>query len=92
LIKHSRPDISNSQTELSKVADVATEAHFFALLCTVKYVIDTENLSLLRQPKLDIDSFYLEECSDSEYSGYPDTRFSVYGSVLIFCGEPITWK
>jgi hypothetical protein len=41
LVKHSRPDISNSVRELSKVADGATEGHFKALLSTVKYFMDT---------------------------------------------------
>jgi hypothetical protein len=92
LVKHSRPDISNSVRELSKVADGATEAHFKALLRTVKNVIDTEHLGLLLQPKLNEDAFYLEGISDSEYAGDPDTRISVYGYVLYFCGAPIAWK
>jgi hypothetical protein len=92
LVKHSRPDISNSIRELSKVADGATEGHFKALLRTVKYVMDTEDLGLLLQPKLNQDGFYLEGISDSEYAGDTDTRISVYGDVLYFCGAPIAWK
>jgi hypothetical protein len=92
LVKHSRPDISNSVRELSKVADGATEGHFKALLRTVKYVMDTEDLGLLLQPKLNQDGFYLEGISESEYAGDPDTRISVYGYVLYFCGAPIAWK
>jgi hypothetical protein len=92
LVKHSRPDISNSVTELSKVAEGATEAHFKALLRTVKYVIDTEHLGLLLQPNFNEDGLYLEGISDSEYAGDPDTRVSVYGYVLYFCGAPIAWK
>jgi hypothetical protein len=65
LVKHSRPDIANSVRELSKVSDGATKAHFKALLRTVKYVMDTENLGLLLQPKLNQDGFYLEGISDS---------------------------
>jgi hypothetical protein len=52
LLKHSRPDISKSVREISKVADGATEEYFKALLRTVMYVMDTENLALLLQPKL----------------------------------------
>jgi hypothetical protein len=44
LVRHSHPDISNSLIELSKVADGATEEDFNALLCTVKYVLDTKHL------------------------------------------------
>jgi hypothetical protein len=84
LVKHSRPDISNSVRELSK--------HFKSLLRTVKYFIDTEHLGLLLQPKLNQDGFYLEQISDSEYAGDPDTRISVYGYVLYFCDASIAWK
>jgi hypothetical protein len=34
----------------------------------------------------------LEGVSDSEYAGDKDTRISVYGYVLYFCGAPIAWK
>jgi hypothetical protein len=93
LVKHSRPDISNSVRELLKVADGATEVHFKALLCKIKYVIDAEELGLLIQPKFNNNGFYLEVISDSEYTGDPDTRcIIVYGDVLYFCGAPIAWK
>jgi hypothetical protein len=52
LVNHSRPDISNSVRELSKVADGATEGHFKSLLRTIKYVLSTEDHGLLLQPQL----------------------------------------
>jgi hypothetical protein len=91
-VKHSRPEIANSVRELSKVANGATEGNFKALLCTVKYVMDTKYLGLLLQPKLNQDGFFLEGISDSEFAGDPDTRISVYCYVLYFCGAPIAWK
>jgi hypothetical protein len=81
LVKHSRPDIANTVRELSKVADGATEAHWKALLRCIKYVME-DNL----------EGFNLEGISDSEYAGDPETRISVYGYVLYFCGAPISWK
>jgi hypothetical protein len=54
--------------------------------------METEDLGLLLQPKLNQDGFYLEGISDSEYAEDPDTRISVYGYVLYFCGVPIAWK
>jgi hypothetical protein len=54
--------------------------------------MDTENLGLLLQPKLNQDGFYLEGISDSEYAGDPDNRLSVFGYILYFCGAPIAWK
>jgi hypothetical protein len=41
---------------------------------------------------LNDDGFCLEGISDSEYAGHPDTRISLYGYVLYFCGAPIEWK
>jgi hypothetical protein len=91
LVKHSRPDFSNSVVELSKVADGATEVHFKAVLRTVKYVIDTEHLGSLLQPRFNEDSFYLEGFFDGEYAGDSDTRISVYGYDLYYCRAPIAW-
>jgi hypothetical protein len=76
LVKDSRPDISNSVSELSKVADGAIEGHFKALLRSVKYVLGTEDHGLLLQPQLNNNGFYLEGISDSECTGDPDTRIS----------------
>jgi hypothetical protein len=74
------------------VADCATKAHFKALLRTVNYVIDTEELGLLIQPKFNNNGFYLEGISGSEYAGDLYTRIIVYGYVFYFCGAPIAWK
>ena len=91
LVKHSRPDIANAVRELSKVADGATEAHWKALLRVIKYVLSTENYGLKIKPTLK-ENFYMEGISDSEYAGDKDTRISVYGYILYFCGAPIAWK
>jgi hypothetical protein len=92
LVKHSRPYIFNSVREVSNIAYGATEAHFKVLLHNVKCAIDTLNLGVLLQPKLNNDGFYLEGICDSEYNGDSETLISVYGYVLYFCGAPIVWK
>jgi Reverse transcriptase (RNA-dependent DNA polymerase) len=93
LVKHSRPDIANSVRELSKVADGATPCHWKNLMRTIKYVLDTKEKALKVEPKLDTNNiFFLEGISDSEYAGDKDTRISVYGYIVYFCGAPISWK
>jgi hypothetical protein len=92
LVKHSRPDIANAVRELSKVADGATTSHWNAMIRVIKYVLDTENYGLRLKPSKNKEGFYLEGVSDSEYAGDKDTRISVYGYVLYFCGAPIAWK
>ena len=91
LVKHSRPDIANAVRELSKVADGATEDHWKALLRVIKYVLSTEAYGLKIKPSLK-ETFYMDRISDSEYAGDKDTRVSVYGYILYFCGAPIAWK
>jgi hypothetical protein len=36
--------------------------------------------------------FHLSGISDSDYAGDKDTRTSVFGYVIYFCGAPIAWK
>jgi hypothetical protein len=50
-------------------------------------LINTEHFGLLLQPKLHNDIFYLEGISDIEYTGDPDKRISVYGTVKCFFGD-----
>ena len=92
LVKHSRPEISNAVRELTKVVDGATPGHWKAMNRAIKYVIDTENFGLKLKPNKKKELFYLEGISDSEYAGDKDTRISVYGYQLYFCGAPISWK
>jgi hypothetical protein len=93
LVKHSRPDISNAIRELSKVGDGATMAHWNQLLRAVKYTITTKNKALKLSPKLkDGNMFYLEGISDSSFGEDKDTRISVCGYVVFFCGAPIATK
>lgn len=93
LVKHSRPEISNAVRELSKVGDGATKAHWKDLMRTIKYVIDTKDRGLKINPRYPDNSTYvLEGITDSEYAGDRDTRISVYGYVIYFCGAPIAWK
>jgi hypothetical protein len=92
LVKHSRPEISNAIRELSKVGDGATPSHWKSLMRSIKYVLDTQNQGLKIYPTQHQDTFTLEGIADSEYAGDRDTRISVYGFIIYFCGAPIAWK
>ena len=93
LVKHSRPEISNAVRELFKVGDGATKSHWKDLMRTIKYVIDTKFRGLKVEPKYPENLTYtLEGITDSEYAGDRDTRISVYGYIIYFCGAPIAWK
>jgi hypothetical protein len=62
------------------------------LLRAIKYVLDTEFCALKIKPKRSNTLFYLEGVSDSHYAGDKDTRVSVFGCIIYFCGAPIAWK
>jgi hypothetical protein len=51
LVKHSRPDISNTTRELSKVGHGATEAHWKQLLREIKYTMSTKNKAMKMKPE-----------------------------------------
>jgi hypothetical protein len=92
LVKHSRPEISNAVRELSKVGDGATHGHWKCLMRTIQYVLTTRSIGLRIKPIMTEGKYTLEAISDSEYAGDKDTRISVYGYVIYFCGSPVVWK
>lgn len=92
LVKHSRPEISNAVRELSKVGDGATYGHWKQLMRAIQYVIHTKSIGLRIKPTEFNGTYTLGAVSDSEYAGDKDTRISVFGYVIYFCGSPIVWK
>lgn len=92
LVKYSRPDLANITRELSKVMDGATKAHWKALIRAISYALSTEEKGLILKPKRLEESLVLRGVSDSEYGGDRETRHSVFGYIVYFCGAPIAWK
>src|SRR5210317_1055697 len=92
LIKYSRPDISNPIRELSKVVDGATEAAFKELKRNVNFILKTKKLGLKLKPRFDERGlFWIEAYSDSDYATDTETRKSVTGFIIYFCGVPVSW-
>jgi hypothetical protein len=92
LVKHSCPVISNAARELSKVADGVKPGQWKTMTRLIKYVLDTEDYGLKIKPVKTQEMLTLEGISDSEYAGDTDTRISVYGYIIYFCGAPIVLK
>jgi hypothetical protein len=67
---------------MSELALFATKRSYKAMLHTNIHVIDTDNHGLILLPKINNEGFYLEEISDVECGGDPDTRISVFGCNL----------
>jgi hypothetical protein len=92
LTKHSRPEISNAVRELSKVMDGATPGQFKEMTRVVKYVLDTKTKGLKLELNTKQQGWYLEGLSDSDFATDKDTRISVTGYIVYFCGIPVAWR
>lgn len=92
LLKHSRPELSNSVRELSKVMDRANKAHEKALYRVIRFVQQTKERSLVLAPVKEKLTWELKGYCDSDFAGDTDTRRSVSGFVIYLCGAVIAWR
>lgn len=92
LLKHSRPDLSNSVRELTKVMDQANKAHEKMLHRVIRFVEQTKNRCLMLYPIKEKLTWDLKGYCDSDFAGDSDTRKSVSGFVIYLCGAAIAWR
>ena len=92
LTKHNRPDIINPVRELSKSVDGAPMAHVTEMYRVINSVLKMKTLGLRMVPIFKDDIWKLEALSDRDFANDKDTRYSVYGYIIYFCGIPVAWK
>ena len=92
LTKHSRPDIPNPVRELSKSMDGASMAHVTEMYRVINFVLEMKTLGLRMVPTFKDGIWKLEALSDSDFANDKNTRYSVYGYIIYFCGVPLAWK
>ena len=92
LTKHSRPDITNPVRELSKSMDGASMAHVPEMYRVINFVLEMKTLGLRMVPTTKDGIWKLEALSNSYFANDKDTRYSVYGYLIYFCGIPVVWK
>ena len=86
LTNHSRPDITNPVRELSKSMDGASMAYVTEMCRVIYFVIEMKTSGLRIIPIFKDGIWKSEALSDSEFANDKDTRYSVYGYVIYFCG------
>ena len=86
LTKHSRPDITNVSME------GASKLQLRELRKVAKFVLDTKDLGLHIVPTMSVGIWNLEAFSVSDFAINKETRISVYGYIVFFCGVPIACK
>ena len=89
LTKHSRPNITNPVRELSKSKDGASMAHVTEMHTVMNFVLEMKTLGFMMVPIFNDGIWKLEALSDSDFANDKDTRYSVYGFIIHFCG--IQW-
>ena len=92
LTKHSRPDICNPVRELSKTMDAPAPVHLKDMYKVIRYVLSTKQYGLKFELRKDMKKWALKALSDSDFASDKETRISVFGCIIYFCGIPIAWR
>ena len=92
LTKHSRPDICNPVRELSKTMDAPAPGHLKEMYKVIRYVLSTKDYGLKFELRKDMKKWALKALSDSDFASDKETRISVFGYIIYFCGIPIAWR
>ena len=92
LTKHSRPDIRNPVRELSKNMDAPPSVHLKEMYKVIRHVLSTRRHGLKFELRKDIKKWALKALSDSDFASDKETRISVFGYIIYFCGIPIAWR
>ena len=67
-------------------------AHVTEMYRVINFVLEMKTLGLRMVPTFKDDIWKLEGLSDSDFANDKDTRYSVYGYIIYFCGVPVAWK
>ena len=92
LTKHSRPDICNPVRELSKTMDAPAPVHLNEMYKVIRHVLSTKGYGLKFELRKDMIKWALKALSDSDFPSDKETRISVFGYIIYFCGIPIAWR
>ena len=92
LTKHSRPDICNPVRELLKTMDAPAPVHLKEMYKVIRHVLSTKGYGLKFELRKDIKKWALKALSDSDFASDKETRISVFGYIIYFCGIPIAWR
>ena len=92
LPKYSRPDFCNSVRELSKTMDAPVPVQLKEMYKVKRYVLSTKEHGLEFGLRKDMKKWALKALSDSDFASDKETRISVFGYIIYFCGIPNAWR
>ena len=92
LTKHWRPDISNPVRELSETMDAPAPVYLKEMHKLIRFALSTKDHGLKFKLIKSIRKWVLKALSDSHFESDKETRISIFGYVIYFCGIPIAWR
>ena len=66
-------------------------AHGTEMYRVINLVLEIKPLGLRTVPTFKDGIWKLEALSDSDFANDNDTRYSIYGNIIYFCGVPVAW-
>ena len=83
---------SNPVRELSKTMDAPAPVHLKEMYKLIRFVLSTKDYGLKFKLIKSIRKWVLKALSDSDFASDKETRISVFGYVIYFCGIQIAWR
>ena len=85
--------IGGKVDDISKVDEkTQSMAQVTEMYRVISVVLEMKTLGLRMVPIFNDGIWKLEALSDSDFANDKDTRYSVYGYIIYFCGVPVVWK
>ena len=92
LLYLTRPDICNPVRKLSKTMGAPAPVHLKEMYKLIRFVLSTKDYGLKFELRKDMKKWALKELSDSDFASDKETRITVFGYIIYFCGIPIAWR
>ena len=89
LTKQSGPEICNAVRECSKSMDAPAPIHLKEMYELIRFVLSTKDNGLKFELMKDIKRWALKALSDSDFASDKETRISIFGYIIYFCGIPL---
>ena len=72
--------------------DAPAPVHLKEMYKVIRHVLSTKGYGLMFELRKDMIKWALKALSDSDFASDKETRISVFGYIICFCGIPIAWR
>ena len=72
--------------------DTPAPVHLKEMYKVIRFVLSTKDYGLKFELRKDMKKWALKALSDSDFVSDKETRISVFGYIIYFCGIPIAWR